>query len=80
MKDGPSKNLVQNKALRVLKQKKRNERQLERLRSQSFNMEELDDRIQSYKDTKEAVSICCSLLYYLVTVTTFMDYVHYQRL
>ena len=57
MRDGPSKNAVRNKALRVLKQKKRNERELERLRSQLFNMEEIDDRIQNYKDTKEAVSV-----------------------
>ena len=61
MRDGPSKNLVRNKAVRVLRQKKKYERQLERLRSQLFNMEEIDDRIQSYKDNKKAVSTLCML-------------------
>ena len=64
MRDGPSKDMVLKRVSRVLGQKKKYEGQLEKLRSQLFNMEELDDRIQSYKDTKEAVSIlCCSLLY-----------------
>ena len=57
MRDGPSKNLVRSKALRVLRQKKKYERQLERLQSQLYNMEEIDDRVQSYKDNKKVVSM-----------------------
>lgn len=38
MREGPSKNMVKAKALRVLKQKKQYENQVESLRNQSFNM------------------------------------------
>ena len=41
MREGPGKNAVKQKALRVLKQKKQYESQSENLRSQSFNMEQV---------------------------------------
>uniref|UniRef100_A0A2A4J6Q2 Uncharacterized protein n=1 Tax=Heliothis virescens TaxID=7102 RepID=A0A2A4J6Q2_HELVI len=39
MREGPAKNSVKQKAMRVLKQKKMYEQQLENLRAQSFNMD-----------------------------------------
>ena len=41
MREGPGKNAVKQKAMRVLKQKKQYESQSENLRSQSFNMEQV---------------------------------------
>ena len=41
MRDGPAKNAVKQKALRVLKQKKQYESQSDNLRQQSFNMEQV---------------------------------------
>ena len=41
MREGPGKNAVKQKALRVLKQKKQYENQADNLRSQSFNMEQV---------------------------------------
>lgn len=55
MRDGPSKNMVKQRALRVLKQKRMYESQLEGLRNQSFNMEQANFGIQQLKDTKTTV-------------------------
>ena len=44
MREGPGKNAVKQKALRVLKQKKQYENQADNLRSQSFNMEQVRER------------------------------------
>ena len=52
MRDGPAKNAVKQKALRVLKQKKQYEAQSENLRNQAFNMEQTNYATQSLKDTK----------------------------
>ena len=47
MREGPGKNAVKQKALRVLKQKKQYENQADNLRSQSFNMEQVwEDEIE----------------------------------
>ena len=55
MKNGSAKNMVKQRALKVLKQKKLYENQLEGLRSQSFNMEQSNFAIQTMKDTKTTV-------------------------
>ena len=55
MREGPAKNSVKQKALRVLKQKKQYEGQLDNLRSQSFNMEQTNYTTQMLKDTKTTV-------------------------
>ena len=55
MRDGPAKNLVKQKALRVLKQKRHYEAQLDGLRQQSFNMEQTNFATQQLKDTKTTV-------------------------
>jgi len=55
MRDGPSKNMVKQRALRVLKQKRMYENQLEGLRNQSFNMEQANFATQQLKDTKTTV-------------------------
>ena len=41
MRDGPAKNQVKSKALRVLKQKRMYENQREQLTQQSFNMDQV---------------------------------------
>merc|ERR1711983_443794 len=56
MRDGPAKNAVKQKALRVLKQKKQYEAQSENLRNQAFNMEQTNYATQSLKDTKTTVN------------------------
>ncbi|CAG9559811.1 unnamed protein product [Danaus chrysippus] len=56
MREGPSKNSVKQKAMRVLKQKKMYEQQLENLRSQSFNMEQANYATQTLKDTHATIS------------------------
>ena len=56
MRDGPAKNAVKQKALRVLKQKKQYESQSENLRNQAFNMEQTNYATQSLKDTKTTVN------------------------
>ncbi|XP_031567592.1 charged multivesicular body protein 5-like [Actinia tenebrosa] len=56
MRDGPSKNMLKQRALRVLKQKKQYEGQLESLRQQSFNMEQANFTTQTLKDTKTTVN------------------------
>lgn len=55
MRDGPSKNMIKQRALRVLKQKRQYENQLENLRQQSFNMEQTNYATQTLKDTKTTV-------------------------
>ncbi|KAM7448480.1 Charged multivesicular body protein 5 [Porites harrisoni] len=55
MRDGPSKNMIKQRAMRVLKQKKQYENQLENLRQQSFNMEQANFATQTLKDTKTTV-------------------------
>ncbi|KAF6733984.1 Charged multivesicular body protein 5 [Oryzias melastigma] len=61
MRDGPSKNMVKQKAMRVLKQKRnvsltlQYEGQREQLAQQSFNMEQANYTIQTLKDTKTTV-------------------------
>ncbi len=47
--------MIKQRALRVLKQKKMYESQLEGLRNQSFNMEQANFGIQQLKDTKTTV-------------------------
>lgn len=56
MREGPSKNMVKAKAMRVLKQKKQYENQVESLRNQSFNMEQANFAAQTLKDTQATVS------------------------
>jgi charged multivesicular body protein 5 len=55
MRDGPAKNAVKQKALRILKQKKTYEQQREMLGNQSFNIEQQNMALQSMKDTKATV-------------------------
>lgn len=55
MRDGPAKNMIKQKALRVLKQKKVYENQREQLSNQSFNLEQANFAIQTVKDTKTQV-------------------------
>uniref|UniRef100_A0A1A8K133 Charged multivesicular body protein 5 n=1 Tax=Nothobranchius kuhntae TaxID=321403 RepID=A0A1A8K133_NOTKU len=55
MRDGPSKNMVKQKAMRVLKQKRMYESQRDNLMQQSFNMEQANYTIQNLKDTKTTV-------------------------
>ncbi|KAG9278109.1 charged multivesicular body protein 5 [Astyanax mexicanus] len=52
MRDGPSKNLVKQKAMRVLRRKKMYEAQRDQLKQQSVNMKRARDIIQALKDTK----------------------------
>ena len=47
--------MVKQRAMRVLKQKKLYESQLEGVRNQSFNMEQANFGIQQLKDTKTTV-------------------------
>jgi charged multivesicular body protein 5 len=56
MREGPAKNAVKQKALRVLKQKKQYEGQREMLSNQSFNIEQQNMSIQSMRDTKTTVT------------------------
>ncbi|KAL4624690.1 charged multivesicular body protein 5 [Arapaima gigas] len=55
MRDGPAKNMVKQKAMRVLKQKRMYEGQRDSLMQQSFNMEQANYTIQTLKDTKTTV-------------------------
>lgn len=55
MREGPGKNAVKAKAMRVLKQKKQYEAQVENLRNQSFNMEQANFAHQTIKDTQATV-------------------------
>lgn len=56
MREGPAKNAVKQKAMRVLKQKKMYEAQSGNLRNQSFNMEQANYATQTLKDTKTTVT------------------------
>lgn len=56
MREGPAKNAVKQRAMRVLKQKKQYESQVEGLRNQSFNMEQANYATQNLKDTQATVS------------------------
>ncbi|XP_031627505.1 charged multivesicular body protein 5 [Contarinia nasturtii] len=56
MREGPAKNAVKQRAMRVLKQKKQYESQVEGLRNQSFNMEQANYATQSLKDTQSTIS------------------------
>lgn len=56
MREGPAKNSVKVKAMRVLKQKKQYEGQLDSLRNQSYNMEQANYASQSLKDTHATVA------------------------
>ncbi|CAL8091003.1 unnamed protein product [Calicophoron daubneyi] len=56
MREGPAKNAVKMKALRLLKQKKVYERQSEQLANQSFNISQTDFTIRSLQDTKTTIS------------------------
>lgn len=55
MREGPGKNAVKAKAMRLLKQKKMYEQQLDNLRGQSFNMEQANFAAQALKDTHTTV-------------------------
>ncbi|CAJ0651155.1 8412_t:CDS:2 [Entrophospora sp. SA101] len=58
MKDGPAKNTVKSKALRVLKQKKLYESQRDQLQQQSFNMEQASfttDNLRNVMTTVDAM-------------------------
>lgn len=52
MREGPAKNMVKQKAMRVLKQRKMYEQQRDNLMQQSFNMEQANFATQTLKDTK----------------------------
>jgi len=56
MREGPAKNAVKQKALRLLKQKKQYEAQAENMRNQSFKMEQTLMATQTLKDTKTTVN------------------------
>lgn len=56
MREGPAKNVVKQKALRILKQKKAYEAQRENLSNQSFNIEQQNMALQTVKDTKITVN------------------------
>lgn len=55
MRDGPAKSSVQQKALRVLKQKKQYEQQRENLMQQSFNLDQTNFATQMLIETKSTV-------------------------
>ena len=55
MREGPAKNAVKAKALRVLKQRKMYEAQVDNLRQQAFNMEQTNYATQTLKDTQATV-------------------------
>lgn len=55
MRDGPAKTSVQQKALRVLKQKKQYEQQRENLMQQSFNLDQTNFATQMLIETKSTV-------------------------
>ncbi|VDK18535.1 unnamed protein product, partial [Anisakis simplex] len=52
MREGPGKNQLKQKALRILKQKRMLENQRDQLSQQSFNMEQSNFAIQGMKDTQ----------------------------
>ena len=56
MRPGPAKNQVQQRALRVLKQKKMYEKQRDTLYNQSFNVDQTRFALQNVKDTVTTVA------------------------
>lgn len=56
MRDGPGKNQLKQKALRILKQKRMYENQRDQLSQQAFNMEQSNFAIQGMKDTQTTVA------------------------
>ena len=60
MREGPAKNSVKQKALRVLKQKKQYESQSDNLRNQSFNMEQV---MQCDLDLELFLTLCSQVNY-----------------
>lgn len=56
MREGPAKNSIKQKALRVLKQRKMYEQQAGNLRQQAFNMEQANFAHQSLKDTQVTIA------------------------
>lgn len=56
MREGPGKNQLKQKALRILKQKRMYENQRDQLSQQSFNMEQSNFAIQGMKDTQTTLS------------------------
>ena len=56
MRDGPSKNMLKQRALRCLRQKKVYEQQLEHLSNQSFNLGQTSFAISTIKDAKTTVT------------------------
>ncbi|GMS78411.1 hypothetical protein PENTCL1PPCAC_586, partial [Pristionchus entomophagus] len=56
LREGPSKNLLKQKALRLLKQKRMYETQKGQLDQQCFNMDQTNFAIQGMKDTQVTVS------------------------
>merc|ERR1712179_469361 len=56
MRPGPSKNMIKQKAMRVLKQKRQYEGQRESMAQQSFNLDQTQYAIQSMKDTQVTVN------------------------
>ena len=56
-------NMVKQRALRVLKQKKTYEQQMMNLQNQSFNMEQANYAVQTIQDTKTTVSMCLPSLF-----------------
>lgn len=56
MREGPAKNAVKQKALRILKQRKMYEQQADNLRQQAFNMEQANFACQTLKDTHATVA------------------------
>ncbi|XP_021944838.1 charged multivesicular body protein 5 [Folsomia candida] len=56
MRDGPAKNALKQKALRILQRKKMFDNQSDSFRSQSFNMEQATMALQTAKDTQVVVA------------------------
>merc|ERR1712176_22537 len=56
MRDGPAKNNVKQKAMRILKQKRMYENQRENIQQQSWNMDQTNYTINSLKDTQQTVT------------------------
>lgn len=62
MVDGPSKNMVKQKAIRCLQQKKIYQQQLDQLNNQSFNLSQTAFALDTVKETKTTVSAMKSTL------------------
>uniref|UniRef100_A0A0N5B3H1 Charged multivesicular body protein 5 n=1 Tax=Strongyloides papillosus TaxID=174720 RepID=A0A0N5B3H1_STREA len=56
MREGPAKNSVKQKALRILKQKKMYESQKDQLDTQAFNMEQTNFALEGMKDAQNTVA------------------------